>query len=359
MSYDIIIIDRPKRFQNCLEFWKWYVPAVDKQQGDYRYSSPTLRRWFLKYKDSVRPMNGEFAPSEDDYGMGEYQEADYGFGKDFIYVALAYSDAAKASRLAFALAEEFHLAYYDNSGMGRVRNADGSSFALPQQKAAFDAIVKECQKETKRRKLISQGIGFISCLLLLLCFLYSYSFLGLNACSYVFVAGMVCIISAGKEADRWIENVNQEVLKDYPNYQLQEKPSVVAEPAPLLADIAWNFRLGQFESKKDFYEAVVKYNEEVQNRDVKSLLNSKIECIGKEATFELFDEYSEEAENKPTNKVHLTCDDGHAFTGVEVLFKLNAILYPLLEDSDTTYFEGFQCLRQKDHPTICHLLLGS
>lgn len=128
---------------------------------------------------------------------------------------------------------------------------------------------------------------------------------------------------------------------------------------PLLSNVAWNFRLGMFDSQEEFYNAVIKYNEEVQGCSVEESLKAKIYCMGQEVTFQLFDEESEEAEKYQISQINLTCDDGESFSGIEVLYKLNQVLYPLLEDSDSTFFEGFNCWSLCGGPTICCLLLGS
>lgn len=150
------------------------------------------------------------------------------------------------------------------------------------------------------------------------------------------------------------------------DYQWQERPinytpnSVKLEDIPsLLEDVAWNFRLGQFDSEEEFVKAVVKYNEEVQGRNVEQILNEKITCVGAETTFILFDNLSEEAEETPSKRIHLSCNDGVSFTGAEILYKLNQELYPILEKSDYIYFEGFDSFQLENNPTVCQLHLGS
>lgn len=127
----------------------------------------------------------------------------------------------------------------------------------------------------------------------------------------------------------------------------------------LLADIAWNFQTGFFETQEDFMEALTKYNSEMNGQPIDKLLKEKIDCIGAETDFILFDEYSEEAEKYKQPKIHIIADDGHSFTGLEILFKLNNELYPLLHDSDAIFFEGIHCYQLFNEPTICRVLLGS
>jgi len=147
MSYDIAIIDHHPRFNNCKDFLAWYDDAIGHQQDDYRQARPALQQWFLKMKDRVRPLNGEFAPAADEIDAGEFPEADYSFGKDFIYVALAHTDAEKTSALAFELAKECRLTYFDISGTSELHNADGSHFQVLRQQSVYDVIEEESQKQ--------------------------------------------------------------------------------------------------------------------------------------------------------------------------------------------------------------------
>lgn len=127
----------------------------------------------------------------------------------------------------------------------------------------------------------------------------------------------------------------------------------------LLEDVAWNFRLGQFDSEEEFVKAVIKYNEEVQGRNVEQILKEKITCVGAETTFVLFEDFQEEAAKVPSDKIHLSCNDGVSFTSAEILYKLNQELYPILEKSDFVFFEGFDCFQLMNSPSVCQLHLGS
>lgn len=150
------------------------------------------------------------------------------------------------------------------------------------------------------------------------------------------------------------------------DYHWQEQPLKVTPNSnkqknipSLLEDVAWNFRLGQFDSEEEFVKAVIKYNEEVQGRNVEQILKEKITCVGAETTFILFEDSSEEAEKVPSDRIHLSCNDGVSFTGAEILYKLNQELYPILEKSDYIFFEGFDSFQLENNPTVCQLHLGS
>lgn len=79
-----------------------------------------------------------------------------------------------------------------------------------------------------------------------------------------------------------------------------------------------------------------------------------------EADFILFEDGTEEAEKYPECMVHFNADNHQAFTGIEILYKLNNELYPLLQDSDSIYFEGINCYQLMDSKrSTCQVLLGS
>ena len=136
----------------------------------------------------------------------------------------------------------------------------------------------------------------------------------------------------------WQRRTNKDVLKKYQQQQLEGQSTRQTQEQegikPLLEDVMWNFQTGVFGSKLDFYIAITRYNKEV-------------------------DEDSEEAERYNNPMIHLKADDGVSFTGLELLFKLNNELCPLLADSDTIFFEGINSFRIMNRPSICRVLLGS
>lgn len=161
----------------------------------------------------------------------------------------------------------------------------------------------------------------------------------------------------------WQRRTNKDVLKKYQQQQLEGQSTRQTQEQegikPLLEDVMWNFQTGVFGSKLDFYIAITRYNKEVSGKTIARLLEEKIECLGAETDIILFDEDSEEAETYNNPKVHLKADDGVSFTGLELLFKLNNELHPLLKDSDFIFFEGINCYQLMNRPTVCRVLLGS
>ena len=119
MSYDLMVLDKRKRFTNKKEFLEWYNVVTewseDLDYNDYRHTTPSLQNWFLAMKEIVPPLNGEFAPSDDDLGNGEFQESDYCIAKEAIYIAFAWSDAEKVHQIVTNLAKKYDVAFFDIS----------------------------------------------------------------------------------------------------------------------------------------------------------------------------------------------------------------------------------------------------
>ena len=135
MSYDVLVLDKHKRFKTSDEFLAWYDQVTkwdeDIDYNDYRHATPSLQSWFLEMKDIVRPMNGEFAPPDDEFDCGDYKEADYTIGKDHIYVAFAWSDAERVYPLVKELAKKHDVAFFDVSGSGDLIYPDGTILNIP------------------------------------------------------------------------------------------------------------------------------------------------------------------------------------------------------------------------------------
>lgn len=369
MGYYIMVIDSKLRFKNCREFMNWYETALkyedDIDYNDYRHATDRIQQWFMEMKEIARPMNGEFAPPEEECDCGEFKEVDYSIGKDFIYADIAYSNAETLAPLAFDMATKYGLTFFDVSGTSQVFFPDGRLFHVSEEACAKEAYEEEATAEYKRRNkrlYITWGVFLVIVFILVsiedMAFMQSWNKAAIMIYFTAFtVVTLYLAISIGQ--------ARKDVLKRYPILTTpQDEPRLTIEhyvPRARLGGLAWNFREGEFDNKEEFLNAVVKYNEEVQNIDgesVKEILESKIEPTGSEATFVLFDEDSEEAERQEIREVRLASDDGISFSVGEVLFKLNRTLYPMLADSDAIYFEGIQVIIEEGS-TTCYLHLGS
>lgn len=362
-----MIIDRHPRFKDSKEFLEWYDDVIEwKEDLDYddcEHATPRLKEWYMKMKDIVRPMNGKYALSDEE--IDRCLDADYCIAREGIYMAMGYSEADKICEIAFKLAKEYGLSYYDITGSNELYYPDGSSlFVFPQQEdnevLNGNELQAECEKELKRRRVVAR-IGFAIYMALFLLIMYVFPKgtwtmpVALVSTVIFFIFMIWCFI--------WQRRTNKDVIKKYQQQQLEGQSTRQTQEQegirPLLEDVMWNFQTGVFGSKLDFYIAITRYNKEVSGKSIVRLLEEKIECIGAETDFILFDEDSEEAEKYNNPMVHLKADDGVSFTGLELLFKLNNELYPLLKDSDHVFFEGITCQQQQKQPTVCRVLLGS
>lgn len=369
MGYYIMVIDSELRFKNSREFLNWYETALkyedDINYDDYRHATDRIQQWFMEMKEIARPMNGEFAPPEEECDCGEFKEVDYSIGKDFIYADIAYSDAEALAPLASEMATKYGLTFFDVSGTSQVFFPDGRILHITEEACAKEAYEEEATAEYKRRnkRLYITWCVFLVIVFILvsiedMAFMQSWNKAAIMIYFTAFtVVTLYLAISIGQ--------ARKDVLKRYPILTTpQDEPRLTIEhyvPRARLGGLAWNFREGEFDNKEEFLNAVVKYNEEVQSIDgekVKEILESKIEPTGSEATFVLFDEDSEEAERQEIREVRLASDDGISFSVGEVLFKLNRTLYPMLADSDAIYFEGIQVIIEEGS-TTCYLHLGS
>jgi hypothetical protein len=280
-------------------------------------------------------------------------------------MAMGYSEADKICEIAFKLAKEYGLSYYDISGSNELYYPDGSSlFVFPQQEdnevLNGNELQAECEKELKRRRVVAR-IGFAIYMALFLLIMYVFP-KGTWTMPVALVSTVIFFIFMIWGL-KWQRRTNKDVLKKYQQQQLEGQSTRQTQEQegikPLLEDVMWNFQTGVFGSKLDFYIAITRYNKEVSGKSIVRLLEEKIECIGAETDFILFDEDSEEAEKYNNPMVHLKADDGVSFTGLELLFKLNNELCPLLKDSDHVFFEGITCQQQQKQPTVCRVLLGS
>lgn len=369
MGYYIMVIDSKLRFKNCREFMNWYETAMkyedDIDYNDYRHATDNIQQWFMEIKEKARPMNGEFAPPEEECDCGEFKEVDYSIGKDFIYACMSYSDAETLAPLASEMATKYGLTFFDVSGTSQVFFPDGRILHITEEACAKEAYEEEAMAEYKRRnkRLYITWCVFLVIVFILvsiedMAFMQSWNKAAIMIYFTVFtVVTLYLAISIGQ--------ARKDVLKRYPILTTpQDEPRLTIEhyvPRARLGGLAWNFREGKFDNQEDFLNAVVKYNEEVQSIDgekVKEILGREIESIGSETRFVLFDEDSEEAERQEIREVHLTSDDGISFSAGEILFKLNRTLYPMLADSDAIFFEGFSIIT--DEGSIhCRLHLGS
>lgn len=103
MSYDLVVFEKSKAPADAEKFLAWYEAQIE-WQGDYDYddishASSNLQKFFQEVRIIFPPMNGAFAPSDEELMSKpdlEDRLCDYCIGEDIIYLSLAYSMADRA-----------------------------------------------------------------------------------------------------------------------------------------------------------------------------------------------------------------------------------------------------------------------
>lgn len=86
-------------------------------------TSANLKNWFMHMMQVFPPMNGEFAPSDDEIENDEDLEnhlSDYCIGRDVIYISFAWSVAEEAYDTMLKLALKRDVGFFDVSGNGDI-----------------------------------------------------------------------------------------------------------------------------------------------------------------------------------------------------------------------------------------------
>ena len=99
--------------------FKTYEKKYSRLEGgsnDYQISTSRLQGLFLELKDIIHPLNGEFAMADNMVDTGKYLDAEYVFGKDVIWMELAYSDVQNVIGEVAAIARKHKVALYDIDG---------------------------------------------------------------------------------------------------------------------------------------------------------------------------------------------------------------------------------------------------
>ena len=134
MSYDLMVFNKNKKFENRDEFMAWYDELTEWGEevdyDDYKHTTTELQNFFMEIKEDFPPLNGEFAPDDDVLDELEEQgiyAPDYCIAKEAIYIAFAWSNAEQAYQKVRELANKNNLAFFDVSGdNGEIIYPDGS-----------------------------------------------------------------------------------------------------------------------------------------------------------------------------------------------------------------------------------------
>lgn len=103
MSYDLVVFEKRNVPADTEGFLEWYEKQTewgeDIDYDDISHASLKLQEFFAKIKNIFPPMNGPFAPDDQELCSDpdlEERLCDYCIGKDIIYLSFAYSVAESA-----------------------------------------------------------------------------------------------------------------------------------------------------------------------------------------------------------------------------------------------------------------------
>jgi len=121
MSYDLMVFEKNAAPKNRKDFMEWYYNQTEWTE-EHSYDDPAitsnnLRNWFMEIIKKFPPMNGPFAPSDDELDNMENDSyvTDYSVGKDVIYAAFAWSLAKEAYITVKKMAKEYDVGFFDVS----------------------------------------------------------------------------------------------------------------------------------------------------------------------------------------------------------------------------------------------------
>lgn len=98
MSYDLVVFEKTKAPADTAEFSAWYKKQTEWRDDcdyiDISHASENLQRFFQEIRNIFPPMNGMYAPSDEELSNSpelEERLCDYCIGEDIIYLSFAYS----------------------------------------------------------------------------------------------------------------------------------------------------------------------------------------------------------------------------------------------------------------------------
>jgi hypothetical protein len=131
MSYDLMVFEKIAAPKSRNDFMKWYEEQTEWNEGheydDPALTSNALKNWFMEIIKTFPPMNGPYAPDDEEFDENNSYITDYAIGKDVIYAAFAWSLAEEAFTMVKRLAREHNVGFFDVSANdGEIIFPDGT-----------------------------------------------------------------------------------------------------------------------------------------------------------------------------------------------------------------------------------------
>ena len=122
-------------------------------------------------------------------------------------------------------------------------------------------------------------------------------------------------------------------LQEKPEKQQENKAETANPDDFMMADIMWGFYGGKYAVQQQFVEALVKYNLEIDKREI-----NPNEIVEESKEIVIACVYEEEEEK--IDIFRLTADSDAGFTAGELLYKIHNQVVEYLEEIDHHFFEG-------------------
>ena len=122
MSYDLMVFEKTKAPRTKREFLRWFEEQAEcgeePSSQSLSASSPALRNWFMEMKEAFPPMNGLYAPDDEQLSADEELESrltDYSISGGAIYASFAWSLAEEAYGTVRKAAQRHDVGFFDVS----------------------------------------------------------------------------------------------------------------------------------------------------------------------------------------------------------------------------------------------------
>ncbi len=119
MSFNLFVFERRENLKTSVEICSYMEEFTEyKEDKDYNSledSSEIIVNWSKKMFEKFPPLNGEYAPSEEQFHLKEIEThlTDYSIGKNAVFCAFGWDVAEEALEDIIAMADEYKAGVYD------------------------------------------------------------------------------------------------------------------------------------------------------------------------------------------------------------------------------------------------------
>lgn len=193
MGYCIAFVDTNKPLNSFREYDEKYSTFPDYcDTNDHHISSEKLQSLFLELKETLRPLNGEYAAKAEEVDRGDYLDVEYVFGPDAIWVEISFLDVEKLYQRLIDIAQKHRVTFFDAERVVILTKPEWYYVA---------------SKEFKRRNTITAWIVTALCIPLVVSAYFSKLIM---ACCIVALLVVTYFIT-----NHWIKTSDRDLIKKY------------------------------------------------------------------------------------------------------------------------------------------------